>query len=182
MAPPTLNTISPELLTLIVDYLPLLYHYNLKLAGSRYIAGVVRSSATSRISRREYCQKICLEDAPHRRLPAGCMRKAIEITIERGQECLVRRYLKRYANPEGSEQRGSRTRGYLKSLSIAPHSTAAYPSHGFFCIEEMSDSDGAKRLLYMSLHDTVRPRLSHSSWTTAPKWTCSMIPAEHHCE
>lgn len=80
----------------MLDFLPLLDYYNLKLAGSRYIRSVVRL-ATCRLSRGEYCQQISKEYGErHGSLSRGYTRPAMLIMIQRDQEALVRHYLRRY--------------------------------------------------------------------------------------
>lgn len=90
-----IEMLSADLIMSVLDVLPVLDLWLLKLAGSRYITEVVREYL-SRMSRRMYCETISREDAERRGLKKGLRRTALEITIERNQDGLVKYYLKKY--------------------------------------------------------------------------------------
>ncbi|KAK2764578.1 hypothetical protein FQN54_009273 [Arachnomyces sp. PD_36] len=93
--PGALEKLSPDLLMSVLDFVPVLDFYNLKLTGNRYVTEVVREF-TSRRCRGEFCRAISEEDARRNRLKPGLTRPALEITIERGQSALVRHFLRKY--------------------------------------------------------------------------------------
>lgn len=94
------ESLSPDEILCVLDFVPVLDYYNLKLAGSRYISSVVRR-ATCRLSLGEYCQKISKQHGDRNSLRRA--RPAMHIMIERDQEALVRHYLRRYQEA-GSRQ------------------------------------------------------------------------------
>lgn len=97
MSRKTLQKLPPDIVLVVLEFLPVLDFYNLKLAGNRYITEVVWDF-TSRLPRAKYLRKLCEEDAWRNRdsLPGGYRRPALQIMIERRQEVHLRRMLKKY--------------------------------------------------------------------------------------
>ncbi|WEW54686.1 hypothetical protein PRK78_000108 [Emydomyces testavorans] len=153
MAERPIETLPPELIMSVLDLVPVLDYYHLKLAGSRYISAVVRNY-TSRMSRGQYCQAISKDDAERNSFPKGFTRSAMEITIERNQEALVRHFLKKYQQrspshaPEGDASRNKVHRE--RRVFRAAYHWAAY--HGSESIVQL-------------LLDKVDMRLYHSKRT-----------------
>ncbi|KAK2739676.1 hypothetical protein FQN57_006510 [Myotisia sp. PD_48] len=86
--------LPPEVLAEIISYVPVLDYLYLKLAGSHYLAEVIRK-VSSLLSRGEYLQAIHAEDT-RRRGPNISARRPLEIMISRGQSALVLHFLRKY--------------------------------------------------------------------------------------
>lgn len=125
-----LESLSPDTILCVLDYVPVLDYYNLKLAGSRYINSVVRRASSS-LSRGEYCQQISKEYADrHCWEPVGSVPSAMQIMIERDQEALVRFYLKKYedAGSRQTHQNNPRHETEKRVFRSALHWAAFYGS------------------------------------------------------
>ncbi|KAL4878169.1 ankyrin repeat-containing domain protein [Aspergillus karnatakaensis] len=84
-----------ELILQILDYLPILDYYNLKLAGCRTITDLA-TQRTRRLSRAEYLNTIIKDD--HELTGAGLQRSGLEILVQRGQPGLILTHINKYAN------------------------------------------------------------------------------------
>ncbi|KAK2787321.1 hypothetical protein FQN53_005480 [Emmonsiellopsis sp. PD_33] len=89
----TLPTLPPEIILIILTHLPPLDYLPLKLTGNAYLTAVVRDY-TSRLPRAHYLRALCAEDALRGNLPR--YRPAMRIMLERGQEGLIRWYVRRW--------------------------------------------------------------------------------------
>ena len=132
----TLETLPRELVLSVLDFVPVLDYLNLKLAGSRYITDVVRS-ATPHLPRGEYCVAISTEDARRKGMRKGFLRPALEITIERNQEALVRHFMQKYQpeaptgqHEEDANQNKRNQEKERRSYRTALHCAAYYGSVG----------------------------------------------------
>lgn len=121
----SLESLPACVILCILDFLPELDYYNLKLAGSRYITDVIRE-ATTRVPRGKHLQAIQNVDATRRKLKPNSRRSALEIMIERGQSALVLHYKRRYQNLSPSDI----SRGLKESYTFIPalHWAAYYGS------------------------------------------------------
>lgn len=91
----TLSNLPPEIYLEILQHLPVLDFYHLKLAGCKRLTDAVRD-VTGRLSKRKYMQELQAEDARRKKLRPGLTRSTMEIMIERGQTTLVHFYIRKY--------------------------------------------------------------------------------------
>ncbi|EFQ99174.1 ankyrin repeat domain-containing protein 52 [Nannizzia gypsea CBS 118893] len=95
MSPATVDSLPYEILSSVLSYIPVVEYNNIKLAGSRHLTCIIREW-TSRIPRQKYIDLLQQQDEASCRLSSGKARTALEITIEQGNESIVRQYIHRY--------------------------------------------------------------------------------------
>ncbi|KAM5433460.1 hypothetical protein MferCBS31731_007096 [Microsporum ferrugineum] len=119
---PAIECLPFELIDSILSFVPVVDYYSLKLAGSRYLTGAVRSR-TSLFSRDDYFKLLRQQDQHEVESPEGRARSVLAITIERGNQLVVRQHLERYkdAKDSSSERRSGR-------FACALHLAALYGS------------------------------------------------------
>lgn len=125
----TFESLPTCLVLCVLDFLPVLDYYNLKLAGSRYITEVVRAAA-SRIPRRKYTQAIQDEYTKRRGAPPNDRRPELQIMIERGQSTLVLFYKQKYPKRTEAPFYLSESSSFMPAL----HWAAYYGSIEILCM------------------------------------------------
>ncbi|EEQ31620.1 hypothetical protein McanMca71_006080 [Microsporum canis] len=94
MPSPTIESLPFEILDLIISFIPVVDYYSIKLTGSRHLTSAIRRR-TSSISRQEYATLLQQQDG-YGSFKIVPIRTALTITIHRGSESIVRRYIDRY--------------------------------------------------------------------------------------
>ncbi|KAK2867790.1 hypothetical protein FQN49_003472 [Arthroderma sp. PD_2] len=123
-----IESLPLEIIDLILIYIPVVDYQNVKAAGSRYLANAVRSH-TSRISYLQYIKLLRQQDRhgltlpDEITLPQGRYRSALEITIQRGNQSVVRRYIEKCKKAEKRSFEKENRR-----FSSALHTAAFYGS------------------------------------------------------
>ncbi|EGD93598.1 hypothetical protein TESG_01140 [Trichophyton tonsurans CBS 112818] len=95
MSPVTIDSLPYEIISLVLSYIPVVEYRNIKLAGSRHLVRAIHGWA-SRISYQRYIDLLQQQDTESCILPSGTARTALAITIDRGYEFMVQRYIDRY--------------------------------------------------------------------------------------
>lgn len=119
MSSPTIESLPFEILDLIISFIPVVDYYNIKLTGSRHLTSAIRRR-TSSISRQEYTTLLQQQDG-YGSVKIVPIRTALTITIHRGSESIVRRYIDRYGGPK-PDHSAVKT-GHIPLPSICRHIT-----------------------------------------------------------